>query len=356
MVYFITFSISLLLFTVIHLTRKWHLVISGDHDMKSAQKFHIYPVSRISGIGIFIGILVLLLFNDESVILKRWVLCATPVFISGILEDFTKKIPAKIRLLFSYISSILVFFYLDLHIEFKWSIIDNVLSYEFIHLILVSTFIAGSCNATNIIDGFNGLLLGYTLLALGTLYLVSVSVSDTEFQFIFMGLIMVILPLFLMNILGLMFTGDGGAYLIGFLISSMGLLFIKKHPDSVSIWVVFSILIYPIFETLFSIYRKFFIKRISAFKADGLHFHMLIYIRRVNIYFFKKSKNLQHIITAFFFWFISALPMVIALLFYQNPLWIITGIIVFIIIYMILYTRIIHFKTIKLKRDKKKTI
>ena len=54
---------------------------------------------------------------------------------------------------------------------------------------------------------------------------------------------------------GLIFAGDGGAYLWGVVIAMASVLLVQRHA-LVSPWFPMLLLIYPVWETLFSIYRK----------------------------------------------------------------------------------------------------
>lgn len=54
---------------------------------------------------------------------------------------------------------------------------------------------------------------------------------------------------------GHIFLGDGGAYFLGFIIGELSVLMLARHPQ-VSAWFPLLLCIYPVFETLFSIYRK----------------------------------------------------------------------------------------------------
>jgi UDP-N-acetylmuramyl pentapeptide phosphotransferase/UDP-N-acetylglucosamine-1-phosphate transferase len=70
--------------------------------------------------------------------------------------------------------------------------------------------------------------------------------------------------------------GDGGAFFLGFALATIALLLHHEHPAQVSQWYPLGVLIYPVFEVLFSIYRKKFLRGTSPFLPDRLHFHMLI--------------------------------------------------------------------------------
>ena len=78
--------------------------LSFDHDLHGVQKNHSFPVPRIGGIGVAGGTCVTLfmgaLFGGnptrEAALL---LLCAVPAFGSGVIEDLTKRVSVKARLL-----------------------------------------------------------------------------------------------------------------------------------------------------------------------------------------------------------------------------------------------------------------
>jgi UDP-N-acetylmuramyl pentapeptide phosphotransferase/UDP-N-acetylglucosamine-1-phosphate transferase len=74
---------------------------------------------------------------------------------------------------------------------------------------------------------------------------------------------------------GAIFLGDGSAYLIEFWIAELCFLLVTRN-SSVSNWFPVLICIYPIFETLFTIYRRL-IGRVHSGIPDANHLHQLIF-------------------------------------------------------------------------------
>ena len=82
---------------------------------------------------------------------------------------------------------------------------------------------------------------------------------------------------------GKIFAGDGGAYVWGMVIAVACVQLVQRHRV-VSPWFPVLLLIYPVWETLFSIYRKV-ARGQSPGMADALHFHQLIFRRIVRVVF-----------------------------------------------------------------------
>jgi len=147
---------------------------------------------------------------------------------------------------------------------------------------------------------------------------------------------------------GLIFLGDGGAYLIGFWISITGILLVERNPQ-VSPWFVLLVNAYPIFETVFSVYRKLNQGK-NPSVADGLHMHQLIYKRITSrpitstIDSERIMKNQANAQTSKYLWIIALIAIIPALLFWEYSLVLQISFIAFCAIYVWLYYLIIKFK------------
>ncbi len=81
---------------------------------------------------------------------------------------------------------------------------------------------------------------------------------------------------------GKIFLGDAGAYFIGFMIGMLSVLLVVRNHE-VSAWFPLVLVIYPVMETLFSIYRRYIVHKISPGQPDRLHLHSLVYSRILKI-------------------------------------------------------------------------
>jgi UDP-N-acetylmuramyl pentapeptide phosphotransferase/UDP-N-acetylglucosamine-1-phosphate transferase len=112
---FLILSFLLSLAITLGLIRHQHLheKISSDHDLSGPQKFHTHVVPRIGGMGIFFSILItatsaLLFFQlERGSLLLLAIACSLITFLVGLLEDVTKKIGVKTRLLATALSAAL---------------------------------------------------------------------------------------------------------------------------------------------------------------------------------------------------------------------------------------------------------
>jgi len=340
-----SFFITLLIIRFKHL----HLHLSEDSDLKGPQKFHQFAVPRIGGIsiaaGLFCAVMIRIygreLNNQELTLL----VCAIPTFVIGLTEDLTKKISVRQRLFFTVISAACVIYLLGIQItSLGIPFLDFLFALPFFGIALTIFAITGLANAYNIIDGFNGLssMVGIiTLLALGY---IAYTLGDVAVLFLSLVMVGAILGFFIWNYpQGLIFLGDGGAYLIGFWIASLSVWLCYKHPE-ISPWFALLINGYPITEMLFTIYRRKMHQGKNAGAPDGIHFHTLIY-RRVLVAKYSESFLSANARTAPYLWILAGFSIAPAVLWWQSTPILMGACALFMISYVWIYSAIVKFKT-----------
>jgi UDP-N-acetylmuramyl pentapeptide phosphotransferase/UDP-N-acetylglucosamine-1-phosphate transferase len=179
--------------------------------------------------------------------------CLLPAFFVGFMEDVTKKAGVFLRMLGIIVSSILAFYLIPVHID-RLDIPQSelILSLPFVMLFLTVFCITGLTNAYNLIDGFNGLASMVAILTLLSISYVGFKNNDVLVTSISLIMIGSIAGFFVWNYPnGLIFLGDCGAYLIGFLIGVLSILIVQRNA-AVSPFFALIVNAYPIFETLFT--------------------------------------------------------------------------------------------------------
>ena len=160
---FISFLLTLI---IIFLPAGW---ASNHGDLTGVQKFHFELTPRIAGIPVFASFFVGLWFVDLPEGFYLAILFASlPVFVFGLAEDITARISPLLRMLATLMSVAAAFFWLDIGITtlgFGW--VDGYLSGYFVLSLLFTLLVVGGLvNAMNIIDGYNGLMVGYFVLVM----------------------------------------------------------------------------------------------------------------------------------------------------------------------------------------------
>ncbi len=270
MMYLMAFIVSLVVGIVaIYLAKKTGLFVDSA-DSNKPQMFHKNDTARIGGLGIIAGFSVLFFMYNE--IGSMLFLSVIPAFLTGFYDDFKRDNPPLLRLAIMSISAVL-------GIIFLHTIVDNLGFMHIPHLIALPftlLVIVGVTNAINIIDGFNGLASGFSILALIFFAMAMYQAGDTILFQVIMVTLLAALGFFVLNFpKGKIFLGDGGAYFLGFIIVEIGILIFIRHPH-ISPFFSFNILLYPIWKVVFSIYRRKFITGTGATNPDGLHLHHLI--------------------------------------------------------------------------------
>ena len=334
-----------------------HAPSALDFDTQGIQKFHQLAVPRIGGAGIFLGILlgfIVRYLQDPQIALFGFLLIAgvLPVFLAGLIEDMTKVITARMRLAAAIISAGLSGYLLDGWLtSLQIFGIDNLMmSFPIISIIITCIAVAGVSHSFNIIDGYNGLSATVGVIILLGIAYVAFQVSDTSIMIAAFAMIGALLGFLVWNYpRGLIFLGDGGAYLIGFWVAELSVLLTARHPE-VSKWFPLLLSIYPIFETLFTIYRRIFIKKVSAGIPDAVHLHQLIH-RRIVRYLpgsdvgdkFLSSNSA----TSPFLWLLATCSVIPAVLFWRHYIILMVFTLFFAITYIYVYWSIVKFSTPK---------
>ena len=146
---------------------------------------------------------------------------------------------------------------------------------------------------------------------------------------------------------GLIFLGDGGAYLIGFLIACTSVLLVIRHTV-VSPWFALMVNAYPIFETLLTMWRRSIYQGKSMGLPDGMHFHSLIYRRVMRWAHHSEGQThtyLRNAKTSPYLWALSSIGVIPAVLWWNSTGALILAVLLFILLYVYLYLKIVRFNT-----------
>lgn len=344
-------TVTLLLVRSAHL----HGRHSGDHDFDKPQGIHAVAVPRIGGLAIVLGILAagLALWwwvgAGEGMFAFKLLACSSVAFTAGFVQDLTEALTPRGRLLATALSAVIAFFWMGAAIH-STDIpgIDWLVSFSAGSLIITVLVVAGIANAVNIIDGLNGLASMCVALMLGALAYVAFQVGDVLIGWLGLAGVGAVLGLFLWNFpRGLIFLGDGGAYFLGFYVSELSILLLVRNPMEVSPFFPLLVCIYPIFETLFSIYRRWFLRSVPPSVPDGIHLHSLIY-RRVMRWAVggQSARELtrRNSMSSPYLWLLSMFSIVPAVIFWDSTPLLAMFLAAFVISYLVLYWRIVRFK------------
>lgn len=336
---------TLLICHAIVVTQHWH----GKHTMDSlngVQKVHDTPTPRIGGIAVAFGLIIGWWFAPETVraMLGPMLIASLPAFVSGVVEDISKRGAVAERLLATIVSGLLAWWLTGVSITRidVWGF-DTLLRMVPISVLFTAFAVGGVANAVNIIDGFNGLASGAVLLSLATLGLIAFKAGDADSAKVCFVLGGAIAGFMLVNYpYGKIFLGDGGAYLLGFLLGWMAVLITARNPN-VSPWAPLLACGYPILEVLFSMIRRR-ARTHHVGRPDHLHFHSLLWSRLIKRHFTKQSPIIQNALVMPIALMYGAIPCVLAIYFRRNTLALIICFLFCSLLYAVIYYRLSHFR------------
>ena len=147
---------------------------------------------------------------------------------------------------------------------------------------------------------------------------------------------------------GLIFLGDGGAYFLGFMVAELSVLLIARHREVSPLFPLLACA-YPIFETLFTMYRRKFIRGVATGAPDGIHLHTLIHRRlirpRAKTGSRERRQTTRNSMTSPYLWVLCLLSILPSVLWWDSTR-VLTGfLLLFMVSYVWLYWRIVRFKT-----------
>lgn len=330
-----------------------HAHFSGDHDMSGPQKFHAKAVPRVGGVGIMLGlvgalVVLWLVQRDAPVLGLLLMVCAAPAFLAGLAEDVTKAQSPRRRLFFTAVSAGLAAWVLGAIID-RTDIpgLDWFVSFGPFAVLATVFAVAGVANAVNIIDGFNGLAAMCVVMMLAAIAYVAFQAGDATIAMCALAGVGAVMGFFVWNFpAGLIFLGDGGAYFLGFYVAELSILLLHRN-EVVSPLFPLLMCIYPIFETVFSMYRRKVVRGRPMGLPDGVHLHSLIYRRLIRWAVGNKSAKMltrRNSMTAPYLWFLCMLSVVPAVFFWDNSGALGVFIVMFAATYVFLYGRIVRFR------------
>ena len=267
---------------VIALSRKFNLM-----DRPNARKVHEKPVSRLGGVAIFFSALAGIVVSRQGMeAFTTWpvVFSSTGLLFLGGIWDDIKQISARLRFVIQIVLAIALAS-TGIRLTSLYGIAGIHELGIFWQYLITVLLIVGATNAFNLIDGVDGLAGG--LAFIGLLVLAGLAYRLQLYP------LLILLLAFAGSLLGFLrnnsspakiFMGDGGSLVLGFLMSSVGILLIEKakttpvliQPSKTAILVT-AILVIPVFDT-WRVFASRIRKGISPFKADKTHIHHLFLI------------------------------------------------------------------------------
>jgi len=341
----ITSLLSFLVCLVVVSTKRLHGRFTFD-PIHGIQKAHGMPTPRIGGLGVYLSLLgadLILADTPTGQLLTYMLLAGLPAFLVGFFEDLFKRGGVWERLSATFVSALLAWWLFDVsltHVQVPG--IDLLLTWLPFSVAFTALGVAGVANAINIVDGFNGLASGTVMIAAAALGLMASQVGDAPLAGACVVLVFAVLGFWLMNFpLGKIFLGDGGAYLLGFLLGWLAVLLPMRNPE-ISPWASLLACGYPVIEAVFSLIRR--VQRKTHFGLpDRLHLHSLIKARIIRRQFAHWSPELRNSATSVPLWLFSVVLGSVAVVYAQQVEILVLALVGAVCSYWLWYLRLVRF-------------
>jgi len=297
------------------------------------QQLHSGYVPRFGGIACFAGLLAGYMLSDSAIqtVIFGLLIAAMPVFLIGLTEDITARIPPRIRLAVALLTGVIFIFVTDTSItRVNIDQLDWLLQIGWISACVSILAIATLTNAVNIIDGLNGLSIGTCIIMAGAVGLIAADANDSQLFVIAMICVASMLGCFVINFpFGRIFAGDGGAYLMGAMVAMLTILLSERNAG-ISPFASLMIIFYPFYELVRSTVRRRLAGR-NTMAPDKRHLHSLVFA------YISRHSRLEHTgansLSAAITWLLPCFCVAVAITFPSSSKTLFAGVLIFILLY-----------------------
>jgi UDP-GlcNAc:undecaprenyl-phosphate GlcNAc-1-phosphate transferase len=255
-------------------------------DLPGVRSVHERPTPRIGGVAIFLAamsLIVCVLFLDNSIgqafrekqLKLASLLCtATFIFLIGLVDD-VRGVPARFKFLAELVAACVL---CGAGIQIKAIGISEgwVLPLGLFSIPLTLLWIVGITNAVNLSDGLDGLAAGVSAVACAVIAIFAIHSVNRVMAVIMLTMLGSLSGFLFFNFSpAKIFMGDCGSLFLGYMIASASVLCHANSSALVGLALPVLALGIPIFDTFFSMLRRF-LERRSLFAPDRSHFHHLL--------------------------------------------------------------------------------
>lgn len=242
----------------------------------SARDNHSILIPRLGGLAIFAGFFSsITLFGYATPAVQKVLAGCILLFFIGLKDDIVPISPFK-KFFVQVLATGIVVFLGDVRISSFHGFmgiydLPEGVSYAFSFLT-----ITGITNAVNLIDGLDGLAGSITIVIAGVFGLGFYVLQDYPFTFLSVCLLGAIVGFLRYNISkAIIFMGDTGSLLCGFLVAVMAIEFLQLDKFQSSPSLAVAALVVPLFDTV-RVFGWRILKGKSPFSPDKNHIHHIL--------------------------------------------------------------------------------
>ena len=258
----------------------------GIVDTPNARSAHKYGIAHVGGIAIFVSVLLVVFpvlflnnvigdaFRGIQTKFFAVIFASSLMFVVGLADDLG-TVRARYKLFAQLAASIIVCSFgiriEAISVQGLFTINFGIYSWP-----LTILWLVGVTNAVNLIDGLDGLAAGICAIVCGFLAILAVHFGNSVMAILMLAMLGSLVGFLFFNFNpARIFMGDCGSLFLGFMIASSSVLTNTKSSALVGLALPVLALGIPIFDTLFTMLRRF-IQRRSMFAPDKSHFHHML--------------------------------------------------------------------------------
>ena len=255
----------------------------GIVDVPDARKVHFKPIPRVGGIAIFVSMMTLVIFvlfldntigdkfRDIQLKVTALLSAAAFVFLIGLIDDI-RAFSGKIKFLTLIIASLVICA--------SGSRIDSIsiatwfeLDFGLVAWPLTILWIIGITVGVNFIDGLDGLAAGISAIACAVIAVFAFNSGQPLMAVIMLALLGSLSGFLFFNFNpAKIFMGDCGSMFLGFVLGSASVMCVAKTKTFVGLALLALALGLPIFDTFFTVLRRYLNRR-RILHSDYGHVH-----------------------------------------------------------------------------------
>jgi len=256
---------------------KFHIIEKSD-----SRKIHKRIITCLGGIAIYLSFIVSLLctlFFLPSKLVSSYlhyfvalVSGGTIILILGVFDDI-KGANARTKVGWQLIAAFVTSSIFGIRITYFTVPVLGRIELGMLSIPFTLMWVVGITNALNWIDGLDGLAAGTSSIACIALSIIAWRAGRLTSVVMLIALLGATLGFLRYNFYpAKVFMGDGGSNFLGFILANVSIMGSLKSAAILSLLVPILIFGVPIFDTLFSVGRRIYLKR-SPIAPDKDHFH-----------------------------------------------------------------------------------
>jgi UDP-GlcNAc:undecaprenyl-phosphate GlcNAc-1-phosphate transferase len=244
-------------------------------DVPNKRKVHSCPMPKCGGLAMALGMLVPISVLAPADGFTNAVLVGSGIIVVFGLIDDVRDVDWRIKIAGQCCAALVVMVYGGVKIKCLGTLLpDSALLPDWVALPFTLVAIVGVTNAINLSDGLDGLAGGVCLLSFICIGYLGYCTYNTAIALLSVAVIGAILGFLRFNTYpAVVFMGDAGSQLLGFLIVTISLSLTQGQGDvSLNPLLPLILLGFPVLDTLTVMFERV-AKGKSPFAADKKHFH-----------------------------------------------------------------------------------